>query len=616
MDIYVEDLIYEKVDINFSEVSSSKVGDYKIYRIKLNKGDINRFLIIPYYMNIPIGDNELYIKPIENLSKNYKSPFTEMLYLLTVNTPLYTRSVQWVHSVQNIDKVPIEPKFKERFENGDIEALWEYLDWYNSNIENVFFTVTNPISDIFFDTIKKWDQNQFSQMIDEYLEQDCEKDDRLMYIYRALLLKTNRGDDDPTKLMPYSPHGIIITNPKTGKSSTSYLVGKKYDQVSLARMIGFSTAKETSKGVLNGKHETISFDEIQEEVNEGLFNKILDFEERGVCEVAKGKENVITKGTSPLVYIGNPTSMNGSGKSSSELMYSFEEILQKVTDNYEAFGSRKAFCLFGNDFDVVRQKFEKDEDEINEINGIVETILAKATPEINLVFKKKQIRKWLQNDFPDDYKTKISDLIKKLTSTPVKRYWKGHLSSYRHVRGFALRQAIIDNIGDIIKGFPAVSQILADAENHFEEICHINYNSLKKMTDIDLSDSVKITKEMFDSIKPLYLKHVITGLCYAYHFKNLDGTKIIPMEIVANYYSEIPDEFKSETFVNWGRVKSKIGNIKRFNNKLRNIAGVKMIPLNENNVFKIEDVEQIKILSKAIFEKETKDSSIGDFEGL
>lgn len=573
---------------------------YALWSAVLGSGNINVYIVTNPKKVIQYGEQTLFIKKTDPRS-----------LLIPDRNKLEDMAKDLKIEIYNQEEVEKDGKFKKEKVPKSNLALW--TDIMAKDEKNpMFFELDTAIPPEEFDIwINKVEQHDIDKMIDMHLSDGLEVDNRLLYVAKALIPEFDHGLS-PDKVMPYNPHGLIFTNSKVGKSTMISRVSIKYDRAKITRLFGFSTADDISSGDLNGLNYPISLDEIQEEKDEGIFNQILSFEETGMARIGVGKETIVCKGTSSIYYMGNPISVLGGkyvGFESidSSLLLKFDNMLKKLTNNFNAFGSRKAFVLFGKDFKEVSGN-AIDEVILDEYSALVQEIRERLKNKVNVLMNTQKIKEWLNMEMDDNYKLGINNMSAKLEmSNPSMEFWRGHCSAYRHIRGFAFREAIIHNIKDILtfdESNPCffMDEFIEDCEDHLTYVKLLNLNSLSNM--ISSQDEGVMFQYMVDRIKYIkqdYIKHFIEGICAYVKFKG-DKDKDFPhFPISPDFCTEVEKYYNEKmmvqgTYEYWSKIMDKIKKNKRSKEYIENILNNNInITINNNFTGSIVDIKYINI---------------------
>ena len=237
---------------------------------------------------------------------------TELGYSLRI-IPTETLEKDYERPEQNVLK-KIAGKWNVQVRDGRIpltsNEIWSNILAEHSEIP-LFFEVVLPLGDAEIEKIKKWSTDKWLETVKDYLSAGAEIDNRILYILRGLLPSPTFEKLTYEQVARYNPHGVMVLNSGTGKTTSFHRVGEVYTRASLSRMLGYSGSQDTYEADLNGRVKPTVFDDIQEARDENIFSGLLAYEEDGCSKVGLGARTVVTKGASSLHYIANPIGFGG-----------------------------------------------------------------------------------------------------------------------------------------------------------------------------------------------------------------------------------------------------------------------------------------------------------------
>lgn len=486
-DLVVKDLVYTSVewDIEGTELSKAEKLFY-IYSAKAEEGGDTYFLFtekkLPHKGDVSIS---VRLMNARKLREDYDFP------IRVVNEILKETGLKRV----------VELHMKEAEKEGLEIGLWaSFIEIIEDSYQRpIFLKIIEPVKEIDYQKIN------FKKFTNAFLKENYNVDENILMAFKGLIPRYSFNQYNLAKIQQTNPHMIIATNPKTGKTTMSEKVGRRYDSIRTSRLLGFADAQDVNKGDLNGRNEPFIADEIQEEEREKIFSQLLTFLETGRSSVGKGKQTINTKSTSPMVFVSNPRMKQiGTLTSSTELLSAFNGFLQKITNNYRAFGSRFGLVLFGKDFDVALKGEEEkqySEEELDIIKEAMYYIIEENTEQFTRLLLHEETQKWIHLGFTENYRNEVNRIINEIDNEvdSVRLFWEGHLDAHRHVRGLAYRLALVKNLKEIAEGFENELKLLDDADKYFSEICHINIMSMKQMSRARLSE--EYIKKLLADIK-------------------------------------------------------------------------------------------------------------------
>lgn len=417
-----------------------------------------------------------------------------------------------------------------------------HLDHINDS--PIFFELIPLISENGRNEIKRWD---FELLERDYFYEGMEKDDNIMYIYRAQPINFS---DNPFKeeetcinIQPYNSHSIIVAPTKRSKSWTASKIGTLYTEVKSARMLGYATADSVYQGDANGSIDPIACDNVHN-YKSGVLAGMLELMETGETRVGKGSEAVHTRTLSAFILHANPPKT----KTRAVLAASFEQLINlvSITIGTGAFGSRVAIINF--DSEAERAEGNPLPMETAKKNKIIfEFIIDEVNKEVQEnIFPR--FREWLNRGI-EDYKRDIENFLGRSTlSDGIKEFWLDHgEGAYRHIRGMALKEAIMDNLKKIWLRNYTIEQILESADENLERIRNINLVSLQSIVEtIDHIPFDDWVKGKFDRLRHNSEKALVLAVVsyVVNHQRMVYRGMFVPLNQIGEYYNRLPDNIK------------------------------------------------------------------------
>lgn len=508
-------LVYENVSDWKGEVPP-----YKIFEFLFGVGQFNKYLITPQNKRIPNGESYQYIKPVrpEELDK--------------IDMP----SAKFIFSLAKKLYIKTESEDDEKVTASDV---WEKIKETHF-IRAIFYKPCLPISEESFQLLKGYDSEKIKKIINFYLTEGNDIDERILLSSKAKFLKYHEDEVAPEHIMPYNPHTIECTNPKTTKSTVYSKIGLKRERASMAGSLGFSTGNETNKGDLDGVMESYAHDEIQEENKTNVIQQTLTVMETGIAAVAVGRQTVHTATCATLSFLTNPKEIENTNdffNAKKTGINAYRQLLEKLSDNYRAFGSRIGIVNFGNDFRAASGA-RLDYETYRKLKAVITCILDETSQEFTKIKLHPYIQEWMNADLPESYKQKIRQTIKNMPIREVKEFWEGHTEAYRHIRGGAINLACLDFIMQIWEKNYNPDDLLVKAEEYLVTILINNEASLMAMAEIAKDYLEGFNDSVLENCEPDYLKYFILVL-----LKHLEAHP----EAKENYivFDELKDTFNS-----------------------------------------------------------------------
>jgi hypothetical protein len=392
--------------------------------------------------------------------------------------------------------------------------------------EEIFYKETSTIAK---KKIQNFTNNQWGQVLCDYINEGINKDPLITLIYKSDLIQPN-----PEKLIharlyqPKNSHELVFTNSKTTKTSTAQKTGKLLNSARLSNLLGFATANEKIEGSLNNETQQITIDELQEDNGEELFSLLSNYLEFGEAETRKGKAIVKVRGFAGMRFQGNPKinletekqnkNNNLNDWEDKEKLYQhFVDCLRIISRNNEAFGGRIALIVFRTDL-ISKEEFETEnslslkELEINE--AIVKTILNEARNNFSDLYYDQTITNWLNKPCSKEYKETLEQIEEEAPLQPIKDFIKGHRElANSHLRGKAFKLACVDYALDLMNNTLNKEELLNKAEKYVNQIETENINSLSNLIGVSKNEKTQAVfiKTAFEGL-PEHLKIMLNAL--------------------------------------------------------------------------------------------------------
>ncbi len=343
----------------------------------------------------------------------------------------------------------------------------------------LFYRESEPVSDKDLVALSP----ELPLILDSYFTDGLTKDDRLVDLGKAWLPEIAPGIVSPKEVAKYHPHGLLITNAKTGKTTLGEKVGgtpRPIERATIAYLLGFSTARrdESYEGVLSGLTGTLFVDELSDaRPGDRTMMGLMNYLEKGEVIVGRGYGNPVS-GYAPVVFMGN-SKAQGDMLEAAHLA----EFLAKITTSHGAFGSRLGVVFVDYEATPVSGR-AIPADEAAKREAIVMTLRRKAAPTFASLFRDQKVLAWLEQPFEKSYKGELRKIARGTSSDTIAELIRGHEDSYRHVRGTALRLAFVD----LLPSLPGqdwkltdIDDLLSKAEAHYRQVKLLNLESLDRM---------------------------------------------------------------------------------------------------------------------------------------
>lgn len=578
---------------------------YKLFEFKFGVGQNTQFLIIPPNMRIPFGESKQYISPFKITKEDEiydEFPFSEKI-------------LKDIASCFGVN-------YKNESGKKTNKELWEDI----LLADPVFFKSTSPLSEESLEKLKKSDNEVLSRIIDYYLSEGNAIDDRIMLVVKSQFLDYDKNIAKPEHIMPYNLHSIIVTNTKTTKSTIYEKIGEKRDRVSMAGALGFSTGNETNEGDLNGIMGSYAVDEVQETHQTNVIQQTLTAMETGKVAVSVGKQTVRTNTCASLTFLTNPKELSTSSDLDPKrvALLSFRRVLEILTDNCRAFGSRIGCVPFGDNF-VVGSGSRLDYKTFEGIKAIVESIKREVATEFTKIMLNPVIHEWMNCELPAEYIARINGTCKKIPINAVKEFWEGHINSFRHIRGGAVKRACLDMLLDIWNKNYDIQSILKKSESYFTQILDMNIKSLGEMTEMSEGCMDDFIDNLMESIRPDYLKCFLLTMSKYIEINPSKENYIIFDELKGVFDKiENKEEIFGTKYSRWSDLRSKFEEVRQtIQTKLLNDFGIQYTKIGDtvnafliSNISKFGKISESKLFKKIIFSQSDGVNGVNGVNGV
>lgn len=421
------------------------------------------------------------------------------------------------------------------------------------NEHPVFYIPTLPIPKE--DLISRDD---ISELIDAALTDGLDKDKHIIYCAK-ILLPTVLGDKRsiaPEEVMYANPHMMVITNTKTGKTSTFGKLGYLEERPTPANLLGFSTAKESIKGSIHQRTKPTIADGVEESAeNEEAARGLLNCMERGRTRVSRGK-GVEVETYTTFVFTSNPISDHKEITPKGKSIESLEQFLRMIHRNTGAIGSRIAIFLFDTEMQSVRKTGQYGRNVQRELSKFLRTVQELLKVPFTAFLLHPRIDEWIrkEDEKMQTYKKNLQDIASVLSHFPtIQRFAKGNIDACSHIRGAAIRAAFMDFVREIIQiekmseiSDTLVEELLKKANFHLDMILQINLDSFNKLIGVvsnkDLMEKwVNLRFENFNARATVYEKMLMRCVIAWFMSQEKDNMKWeVILSALKEYYLTIP----------------------------------------------------------------------------
>jgi len=444
--------------------------------------------------------------------------------------------------------------------------------------------------------LQKLDNNELNKIIDDHLTEGFDKDPRLVNLFKQDFFVADPKTIEPSDYALFSPHKILITNTKAGKSKTAEKVGERRDAAKISRLIGYADSQRIHKGSLDGIVEPYAFDEVQQEKDEDLWGKLFNFMETGTAISDKGCATVECYGYSALSFLGN----KGRGdKPELQLL----ALLNPITWNTEALGSRIACFEFAQDYATVQPTTKIDPLTRTKLALVYQSLREACSTPYSEIILDKEINNWLWTPLKNEkYKDNVetyANAAENEGAHPVAQLVKSSLDAYKHIKGAALHRALFEQLPELLKNaLRSEEQLIRNAEDELKFILEQNSQAFEAAVTQTTGFYERQQVAEFNDL-PTHLKILIEALFAYDDAQLLKQDAGIPGDDLHNYLTATPTiqnlaerGFKRSTEDIWKRSMSSTskGKLQAF--------GLKIYHIQERPWLQIDSLKTIKKLKE------------------
>lgn len=451
------------------------------------------------------------------------------------------------------------------------------------------------------------DEVDIQYAIRRYVEENVELDEDIRYVFRAMLANFHDKTDNisHTRVQECNPHTLMVTNTGVGKSTTASKVGYLSGKASRAGLMGFATAKEREHGLLDGKTDMVGVDEVGK-VDEKFLDKLSGYMSSGTANIDVGKGGVTTEGSSTIMAFANPVNADrddpddafSRATQSEQLMLSFQQFVDSIASNSseDMLGRRFAIVMYGNDFDRPENRKETvwDRSRLNKNDMMVNTMLKQTQTCMRQMFQHDDVYMWLREDM-SDYMDTVKEHTKQMPGDMdrVKGFWSSVPINPERLRGFALKQSLVDHIGqmwadDKFDADDYVDSVLENAESHLERIKGINLESLQRMKEVDGTSDAMLQAKL-SSMGPETRAIAQAAARYAMDTRvDKAKTGAVSMEQLGDAYMKVDESQKPDDVDSWSDVEAEWDRTNgRMDGSLQKDLGLVVEPIDTGDGFDI-----------------------------
>jgi hypothetical protein len=372
--------------------------------------------------------------------------------------------------------------------------------------------------------------------------------EQLVYASVSHLPEVDPTIVEPSHYARYADNAIMVTAGGEGKTTFSEKITNEpcVTEPTIPNLLGSSDGKIKWFGRLHKRTKTLSIDENQDRLDDGVLGKLNNYMETGRCTRGVGS-GIFAEGHAAIRFLGNAKPGKDEAQVSEgqqDLTYDKFNIMRrwknfslKLSDNVFPFFRRIGLLMFSLDLPKVSGP-GIDQSQHEKICAIFRTIAEGYREPFSKLYHNHDVLNWLNTEFSEDYKSTVESLTKECPDSIVKESIRSRAECYRHTRGQALKLAWLDvGLSDYIKNQECdVDILLESAKRHLTQLNDINLTSIRNILSLTSKDIIdRITESKLKSLSPKYLKILVYCLLLKLSkdsLKDIDMDRIIPLNIL------------------------------------------------------------------------------------
>lgn len=522
----VQSLIFEGIERkSLNPLRIKKL--YRIYKSRLGVGHGKIFIITSPNQNLNYGIQKLRLKQL-SFDKLYKEYCNEKEFLLP---NIFTKQEIKKYKIVKEGELERVLTHKEMFQR--IFEKKKYIPFFLEKSQAT--TNANLVN-----AIKKFG---FKKILNDFHNENGFIDKNFEYVLRIGML--NFSNECNPSINKYNDNKIIITNTKVGKSTQLAKQSElKFDSAKSSNLLGFSTAEWSNEGSLNKQYKLVVLDDFASaNYEKDILDNLPSILENGVALIGKGKKSIKTECSSPIILTTNAQDI----KEEKELILEFIKIINRLTETPQRIGSRFGCIIFSNKLRRAEQteiKYTKRELEINKI--LLQQIFETISSFLERLLQERGIENFLERK-NESYETAIQNYTEERNfSGELREFWKSTIAGYRHQRGFALKQGVIDffldneeKLIEVINGTfnlteKDIIEIKKLSEENLQRLNDLNLESLKNILQSQKSEE-EYLQNRFDNLTKDYVKAIIKAVFKLVLEKPQEKENLIPFIMLNEY---------------------------------------------------------------------------------
>ncbi|RLE78685.1 MAG: hypothetical protein DRJ51_09110 [Thermoprotei archaeon] len=248
---------------------------------------------------------------------------------------------------------------------------------------------------------------------------------------------------------------------------------------------------------------------------------MMNLVELGEARITQAGTSLQIRTNATFVLHGNVPARSPSVEKMQVIML---RMLQKMSDNPYALGRRFPILFFGPKYQTVKWREDRISDlEHDKALALISEYIRLRQPMIDALFKAREIRDWLNRRLPKEYIGDVEEIADSVSgsSAPgglsiVADYVLGQNEGYPKLRGLALRLAIRDHLGEMLRYADSrelEKAVLSSAEAWLNRILLNNLESFSKLASgIELAFKAYVESEAVLEALPTRYRDLIKML--------------------------------------------------------------------------------------------------------
>jgi len=307
-------------------------------------------------------------------------------------------------------------------------------------------------------------------------------------------------------------YGIIHHNTSMARNVRELFMHKDVKILSKATsagMVGYISTDKAQGSWVDRKNMPVFIEELQQQA---IIRHLLELTEQGEAEIAEAGKTLNTKTLSSFVIFANP-------EEEVELGDIVGRVLKKISPNFGPISSRFAAILVGKNLERARRRkgVTITPEYLEEARRIVAYVLETQEPFIEKIYRDQKIIEWLEkeSEIPDFYKKKLDEYADKARNFQIRQLIRERIGAHRHMKGLALKLAILDRMPFTKYDANERGIILKLAKKYLRKICReIELPSIQQLVEVERTSTYYDWESKFYTY-PKYVKPLFVLLGYA-----------------------------------------------------------------------------------------------------